>query len=106
MEDSCRGESDPPRSHSPGLYSDGEPSIKQLIEYRYANLKTEQRKPGMEYVHPSEIRDALLIVVPGRLDLLTLSDQEIMDEYTKWCITCKKVGKSISEMSIPDMEDM
>jgi hypothetical protein len=57
----------------------------------------------MEYVHPSEIREVLLEIAPHMEDLLSLPDQELMDEYTKWYMACKKAGKSSSEMCLPDM---
>lgn len=78
-------------------------SVKQLIEQRYANLKTEHRKPGMEYVQGQEIREALLQVAPDRQDLIDLTDKDLMDEYTKWYMACKAVKNSDSEMSLPDM---
>ncbi len=82
----------------------GYSGIGRLIEERYANLKTDYRKPGIEYTQGYEIRDALLEVAPHRQDLLNMSDEQMMEEYTKWYMACKKAKKSTSELCLPDLE--
>jgi hypothetical protein len=82
-------------------------SVKELIERRYSNLKTDYRKPGMEYVQAHDVRDALAMVAPHRGDLLLLSDDELIEEYSKWYQSCKNAKKANppSEMSLPDLCD-
>jgi hypothetical protein len=58
--------------------------VKKHIEYRYQRLHTTDRRPSLEYISTSDIRELFLPFAKDPETFLTLSDEEIQNIYTKW----------------------
>jgi hypothetical protein len=82
-------------------------TAKLQIEQRYRRLSQGQRRPSMEYVTPSEIRELFLPHAASPEAFAKLSDAALLDIYDQWYhgYFAPGVVKKANEMSLPEIED-
>jgi hypothetical protein len=82
-------------------------TVKLQIKQRYKRLSQGQRRPSMEYVTPTEIRELFLPYATDPEVFKNLSDADLLDFYTQWYNSNfgPEVLKKASEMSLPEIEN-
>lgn len=82
-------------------------TVKLQIEQRYRRLSHGQRRPSMEYVTPTEIRELFLPYATDPETFKKLSDVDLLDYYTQWYNNHfgPEVLKKANEMNLPEIED-
>lgn len=58
--------------------------IKRTIEERYSRIKQEKRRPGIEYVNSTDIREVFMDFVKQKEELLKMTEEELEELFEKW----------------------
>jgi len=80
-------------------------TVKRCIADRYKRILSQERRPSMEYMETQFIRTTFEPFVNDPEKFKMMSDTEIQEFFSEWCIIYKPQCKSVSVEGIQNLLD-